>query len=213
MKEFSGDDLDTVSRVIVDVGNALAQTTAGRVQIAEQLLQMMPEQMTPQQYISIMNTGELETMTSPINDELALIRSENERIVDGTIPVIAIVTDDHLTHIKEHKSVINDADARTDPDLVKRTLDHISDHLRLLRETDADLLVLMGQQPLGNPGGTPAGPPGPGENPNAQGGGGPQATPDDQAASQLAAANSSGSLPQPAQPPKGAAPPLEMTSS
>ena len=213
MKQFTGDDLSTVNRVIVDVGNALAQTTAGRVQIAEQLLQMMPEQMTPQQYINIMNTGEIETMTGPINDELSLIKSENERLVDGTVGVLAIVTDDHQMHLKEHKSVINDTDARTDPELVKRTLDHIEEHLKLLRETDADLLVLFGQQPLGMPGGTPAAPPGPGEDPNAQGGGGPQASPDEQAASQLAAANTAGPLPQPASPPPGAASPQPLSSS
>ena len=40
MKEFTGDDLTSVNRVIVDVGNPLARTTAGRVEMAEQLLQM-----------------------------------------------------------------------------------------------------------------------------------------------------------------------------
>lgn len=196
MKEFTGDDLDTVNRVIVDVGNALAQTTAGRVQIAEQLLQMMPEQMTPQMYISIMNTGELDIMTDSINDELNLIRNENERLVDGETPVIAVAFDDHTLHIKEHKSVLSDPDLRFDDELVERTLAHVEEHIRLLRETDADLLTMMQQQPLGPAGGSPAGQPGQG--PTAEGQGGPQATPDAQAASQLAAANTAGPLPLPA---------------
>ena len=196
MKSFNNDDLDSVNRVIVDVGNALAQTTAGRVQIAEQLLQMMPERMTPQMYISIMNTGELDLMTNGMNDEITLIQSENERLVDGEVEVLAIITDDHTMHIQEHKSVLADPDLRLDATLVGRTLDHIEEHLTLLRETDADLLVMMKQQPLGPQGGTPAGPEGPGGDPNAGGNGGPQATPDEQAASQLAAANSMGQLPQ-----------------
>ena len=198
MKEFSGDDLDTVNRVIVDVGNALAQTTAGRVQIAEQLLQMMPEQMTPQQYINIMNTGKLESLTSSTNDELLLIKSENERLIDGTAQVLALATDDHQIHIKEHKSVLADADVRLDPELSQRALDHISAHIKLLRETDADLLVLLGQQPLGEIGGTPANPPG-GE-PNQQGMGGPQAQPNDESGGQLSADGAAGPLPQPAKP-------------
>jgi hypothetical protein len=197
MKEFTGEDLDSVNRVIVDVGNALAQTTAGRVQIAEQLLQMMPEQMNPQQYINIMNTGKLEMMTSGVNDELLLIKSENERLVDGTKSVIALAIDNHQLHIMEHKNVLADSDVRSDPDLCKRALDHITDHLKLLRETDADLLVLMKQQPLGPKEGTPAAPPGPGQNPNAGGMGGPQATPSPEAAAQMGA---SGPVPQPAQP-------------
>lgn len=211
MKEFSGDDLDGVNRVIVDVGNALAQTTAGRVQIAEQLLQMMPERLTPQQYINIMNTGELDMMTNGINDEITLIQKENERLVDGETKVVAIATDDHATHILEHKSVLADPDLRNDTDLVNRTLTHIEEHLKLLRETDPDLLTMMKQQPLGPVGGSPANQDNGGA--NAQGMGGIQATPDEQAASQLAAANSMGQMPQPAQPPASAQSPQPLTSA
>lgn len=201
MKEFSGDDLSEVNRVIVDVGNALAQTAAGRVQIAEQLLQMMPEQLTPQQYINIMNTGNIDTLTSAMNDELSLIRSENERLVDGRIKIQAIATDSHGLHIKEHKSVLSDPQLRQDQELTERTLQHIQDHIRLLQETDPNLLAMLGEQPLGPPGGSP-----PSQETMQQGGppqssqGGPQATPDPLAAAQ--AANQVGSLPQPAQPAK-----------
>ncbi len=205
--------LDSVNRVIVDVGNALAQTTAGRVQIAEQLMQMMPEQMTPQSYLAIMNTGELDLMTNSMNDELMFIQNENERLVDGTTKVIAIATDDHALHVREHKSVLADPDLRLDAELVDRALSHIEDHINLLRTTDADMLVLMQQQPLGPAGGSPAGPPGPGEQPNAQGAGGPQAQPSPEAAGQFAAANTAGPLPQPAQPPPALNEPKPLTSS
>jgi len=210
MKQFTGDDIDSVERVIVDVGNALAQTTAGRVQIAEQLMQMMPERMTPQMYLTIMNTGQLDMMTNAANDEITLIQSENERLVDGSMRIMALATDDHTLHINEHKGVVGDPDLRQDAELVARTLAHIEEHLTLLRETDPDLLVMMKQQPLGPKGGTPAGPEGPQGDPNAGGMGGPQATPSEQQASQLAAANSAGQLPQPAQPPASLneAPPL-----
>ena len=213
MKKFKSDDLGSINRVIVDVGNALAMTTAGRVQIAEQLLQMMPERMTPQSYLSIMNTGELDMMTNGMNDELNLVQLENERLVDGTTDVIAIATDDHTLHINEHKSVLADPDMRLDAELVGRAMQHMEEHLKLLRETDPDLLVLMKQQPLGPAGGTPAGPPGPGEQPNAGGAGGPQATPDEQAASQLSAANSAGPLPQEAGLPPALNQPGPLTSS
>ena len=199
LKEFTGDDLSEVNRVIVDVGNALAQTTAGRVQIAEQLLQMMPEQLTPQQYINVMNTGKIDTLTSGMNDELALIRSENERLVDGKIEVQAIATDAHSMHIKEHKSVLADPKLRKDPVLTERALGHIQQHIKLLQETDPNLLAMIGEQPLGPAGGSPVSP----ENaqngaPTAQGQGGPQAQPDPMAAAQ--AANQMGPLPTPAAP-------------
>lgn len=211
MKEFNSDDLDGVNRVIVDVGNALAQTTAGRVQIAEQLMQMMPERMTPQSYLSIMNTGELDMMTNAATDDIHLTQLENERLIDGKTDVIAIATDDHALHINEHKSVLADPDLRLDAKLVGRTMDHIEEHLKLLRETDPDLLVMMKQQPLGPAGGSPAAAPGPGGDPNAQGMGGPQATPDPQAASQLAPQG--GLLPQPADMPPAAQGNAPLTSS
>ena len=54
MKEFTGKDLSSVNRIIVDVGNPLSKTTAGRVQMAEQMLQMGIIK-TPEAYISVIN--------------------------------------------------------------------------------------------------------------------------------------------------------------
>lgn len=213
MKKFKGEDIDSISRVIVDVGNALAMTTAGRVQIAEQLLQMMPEQMSPQKYISIMNTGELDSLTQGAFDDTVLTQTENEHLTEGITDVIALAFDDHILHINEHKSVVADPVLRQDAALVDRTLKHIEEHIRLLRETDPDMLVAMKQQPLGPVGGSPAAPPGPGEDPNAGGMGGPQATPDEQAASQNAAANTAGPLPTQPNLPPALNQPAELTSA
>jgi hypothetical protein len=55
MKEFTGDDLSQISRVIVDVGNPLSKTAAGRVQMAEQMLQMNLIK-TPEQYMMVVKT-------------------------------------------------------------------------------------------------------------------------------------------------------------
>ena len=158
MKEFTGDDLDTINRVIVDVGNSLSQTTAGRVQIADNLLQMGVIT-TPQQYFSVMNSGKLETMTEGKTNQLMLIRAENERLVEGAnAEILAIATDDHALHLTEHQTVLADPDLRLDAELVARTLAHIQQHITLLRETDPDLLGMLGQQPLGPQGGSPVNP-------------------------------------------------------
>lgn len=154
MKEFTGDDLSTVNRVMVDVGNSLSQTTAGRVQIADNLLQMGVIK-TPQQYFSVMNSGKLETMTEGTTNQLLLIRSENERLVEGSDKILALATDAHTLHLNEHQTVLADPDLRFDAELVKRTLAHIQQHITLLRETDPDLLALMGEQPLGPVNGSP----------------------------------------------------------
>ena len=156
-QSFVGDDLKDVTRVLVDIGNPLATTTAGREQMASNLLQMGMIQ-SPEQYFSVLNTGKLDSMLQGHNDELFLIKAENERLVDNTSEIIAIDTDNHSLHIREHKTVLADPDSRLDLDLVSRTLAHIQEHIDALREVDPDLLGITGQQPLAPEGGSPVNP-------------------------------------------------------
>ena len=156
MKEFTGDDLSMVNRVIVDVGNPLARTIAGRVEMAEQLLQMGVVK-TYQDYISIINTGKLEVLTEDEQAEMLLIRKENESLISGQ-KMMAIATDQHTLHIQEHKAVLADPDLRLDPQLLENTLAHIQEHIQLLRQTDPDLLSIIGEKPLGPVGGSPVNP-------------------------------------------------------
>jgi hypothetical protein len=163
MKEFNGDDLSKITRVIVDMGNPLANTTAGRVEMAEQMLQMGLIK-TPEQYLMVIKTGELDSMTEDTVSELLCIKSENEDLVDGQ-SVQALLTDQHSLHIKEHKCIMADPDLRKDPQLVARTLAHIQEHINLLKTGDPQTLMMMGEKPLTPPpppGGPPQqGPPGP----------------------------------------------------
>lgn len=154
MKEFSGDDLSSINRVIVDIGNPLAQTTAGRVEMAEQMMQMGVIK-TPEQYFTVIKTGNLDAFIEVTQSELDLIRSENEDMVMYK-PVLSIATDQHKMHIREHKAVLADPDLRKNPELVKIVLDHIQEHINLLRQTDPDLLSIIDEQPLGPQGGSPA---------------------------------------------------------
>jgi len=152
MREFRGDDLSGINRVIVDVGNPLANSTAGRVQIAEQLMQMKPEEFSIEQYMNVISTGKLENMTESLSNEYTLIKLENEKLVEGEQgEVMAIATDDHQLHIKEHKYVLNDPDLRKDNELVKKVLNHIQQHIDLLRNTDPQMLGMFGQQSLQPP--------------------------------------------------------------
>ena len=199
MKEFTGDDLSSINRVIVDSGNALSKTTAGKLQIAEQLLQMGLIK-TPEQYFNVLNTGELDVMTDNVQNELLLIQSENERLVDGGDGVIAVATDDHPLHIKEHKGVLADPDLRNDPELLARTLKHMQEHIDLQRSVDPDLLKILGIQPLGPVGGSPANQPGQ-QPPNSSLQGMPPLSAEE-SASVMATPESAGvNIPSPATPP------------
>lgn len=159
-KTFTGDDLSQVNRVIVDVGNPLARTTAGKVQMAESLIQYGIVK-TPEEYFTVMNTGNLSVLDEYQQNELLLIRAENEKLSNGE-SVIALAVDEHINHIKEHRGILADPDMRLDNNLVTATLNHINEHIQLLRSVDPALLTILGEQPLGPAGGSPPNQPPPG---------------------------------------------------
>lgn len=147
MKEFTGGDLNAVNRVVVDAGNALAQTTAGRVEMATQLIQMGMVK-SPEQYMSVINSGKLESLTESQSKQNILIRAENEALLEGR-PVIAMLTDDHSLHLREHQAVLADPTLRFDNDLVDRTLAHMQEHINILSNPEvANFLQTQGQQPI-----------------------------------------------------------------
>lgn len=211
MEEFTGDDLSEIRRVIVDVGNALSSTPAGRTEMADNLLQMGLID-TPEKYMSVISTGKLETMTQSQMDENMLIRAENERLMDGKKPVQAHAIDRHAQHIREHRSVIADPDLRLDGDLVQRVQDHIQEHINLLRETDPALLATLGEQSIAP---LPGSQPGPGQmqpqDPNQQGGAPISQQMMNEQAYDTAPQNPTG-LPQPAEPPIDPATGLPLTA-
>jgi carbon monoxide dehydrogenase subunit G len=170
-REFTGDDLSQVNRVIVDIGNPIARTTAGKMQMATELIQYNIIK-TPEQYINVMTTGNLDNMTDDVQDGLIIIQNENEALSDKR-PVRALAIDQHLTHIKGHRGILSDPELRMDEELTDAVLAHIQEHLNLLRNTDPALLSLIGEQPLGPAGGTPPGPQQPGVNPGSAPSGGP----------------------------------------
>jgi len=165
LKEFTGDKISEIKRVIADVGNPLARTIAGRVQMAEQMMQMKIIS-NPQQYFQVIETGRIENMYEGEMDELLLIKRENEELLEAENPIVSPL-DKHSIHIKEHTVVLADPELRKDPTLVKIVMDHIEAHVNALRNTDPSLLQMIGETPLppiqptnqNPPGGQPNQPP------------------------------------------------------
>lgn len=161
LKEFSGDDIKDISRVTVDSANALTKSIAGRTEIANQLLQAGLIK-RPEQYMTMIQTGQLEPMLENETSELLLIRAENEGLSEGK-PQVAVVTDNHALHIMEHKSVLASPESRMDPNIVQATTMHIQEHINQLKTADPALLQMLGQQSLMPP------PPPPGQMPAPEG--------------------------------------------
>jgi hypothetical protein len=166
--------------------------------MAEQLLQMGAIK-SPEKYLQVINTGNFDSLVEGELNELDTVKDENESLILNE-PVIAIATDEHDLHIREHKAVIADPEVRrSNPELVARTTAHIMEHIRLLRETDPELLARLGQQPAGPPMGSPTGPAQPGQMPaSVDGASDALMNPDMQ--EQLGLQDQLSDLPQPARP-------------
>lgn len=158
IKEFKGEDVGAISRVTVDTSNAMTKTIAGRTEIANQLLQSGLIK-RPEQYFTVLQTGQLEPMFENETSELLLIRAENEALAEGQGAVV-VMTDDHRLHILEHKSVLASPESRQDPNIVQQTLMHIQQHIDELKSADPALLQMLGQQSLAAPPMAPEGVPG-----------------------------------------------------
>lgn len=147
VQEFKGSDITGISRVQVDIGNPLSKTLAGRMQMAD-VYSAKGWIQTPSQYEMVVATGRLEPLLEGTQMELILIRQENEDLVAGK-PVKAIMTDDHVAHINEHKSVLSSPDARKNAQLVQMTLQHIQEHIDQLMTAPPQLMALLRQPLLG----------------------------------------------------------------
>ncbi len=132
----------------MSVGNPLARTTAGRVQMAQELLQM--QQINARQYIQVIETGSLDSVIESDMQESLLIKQENEYLMEGK-EVLAEMFDLHAEHIREHRAVMADPDLRKDPALRAIVQAHMQQHIDFLRTVDPDLLMITKQQPLQSP--------------------------------------------------------------
>lgn len=158
MKSFTGEDLSGISRVMVDMGNPLTRTTAGKVNLADALAERNMIE-NPDQYIQVITTGRLEPVIESKQAQLLLIKGENEGLADGQ-PQRALITDNHQKHILEHAVVLANPDIRHDPNnpIVQATLAHIQEHLDMMSNPMAQqLLQVLHQEVVPNSMGAPQG--------------------------------------------------------
>lgn len=168
---YTGQTFKRIKRVLVEIGNPLSQTAAGRITMADSLLERQLIHST-EEYVEVLTTGRIDPMTQSLRHELLNIRSENEQLARGEDPVV-VDLDDHRLHAREHRAVLSNPEVRRKPNVVAAVLQHIQKHQDALYLTDPLLLDLVGQQPPmpqappegGPPPGGPA--PGPSQGPGA----------------------------------------------
>ena len=170
LKHFTGDDLTRIERVVVESGNALSKTLAGRVDMADKLLDkgMLHNR---EEYFTLLNSGQLEPLFESEMAQLSVVREENEQILNGGSHQ-GLAIDNHVLHIKEHAAQLNSTEIRQDQVVAGNFLAAVMQHLEMLM----DPMVQMLQISLGYETSIPAIGPMQGGAPG--GAGGPQVPPE-----------------------------------
>jgi hypothetical protein len=174
-RAFTGKDLRAIERVIVDVGNPLEQTPAGRYDLAKLNLQQgfitQPEHLQ-----QVLDTGRLEPAMQAIRNEQLLVTAENEALAKGENPPVHAFQN-HILHGKENASVLSNPAALLDVAVINAVQAHFEGHYReffgipegmdvkMDPQWPVRMRLLLGQEPpLPDPmmGGAPGAPPPPG---------------------------------------------------
>jgi hypothetical protein len=166
--KWTGQDLNSVSSIVYEVTNALSQTLGGRLTMAQDLLKMPNQVISPKQYLTVAQTGNLDVLTEDSELKNLLILQENEWLNEGK-PFKAVMTQNHSDHINSHTAQITLEMQASDPQAVAAILAHIQEHVNLWTQAsqmNPGILLATGQQPLMGPPqpmmGGPGGPGGPG---------------------------------------------------
>lgn len=169
MSSFTGEDIDLIDRVSVDLGNPLSRTAAGRVDLADKFFEK--GNISFKQYVNVLQTGTLDNVYEAEDAQPELIQKENELLMEGK-PVMAMVGDGHKAHIKEHKAKMDDPYLRSRAaegdqeamSIIQAITMHCQEHMQLEMTQDPIWFAISGEQPPPPPPPMPmmGPPPGPG---------------------------------------------------
>lgn len=134
---FATASLDEIALVKVDVGNSLAKTISGRLEIATQLLNQ--GQVSALEYLSILQTGNLPKVIQTKTAASAQIQYQTQQLMSGQRPS-ASVLDNQVDYIRAFKSILDIPGMREN-----------SKVLALVNECIEERLGLFLQLQTGNP--------------------------------------------------------------
>lgn len=163
LKEFSKKDLLGVERVIVEAVNPQSKTYAGKLVMADSLLEKGLIR-DPQQYITLVSTGEFKPLTDSTDKRNAFVQRNKELLSrgiglppvdamtgefvdDGQEHVRITIMDTHWSNIPEYASVLYDPGARDNAQVVQAVTGVVVASIRLWRSMDPALLLISGGPP------------------------------------------------------------------
>jgi hypothetical protein len=147
VNSFIKEDLDGISRVIVDQTNPITKQPSGKIEIALELLKL--GQITPVQFFDVVNTGNLDTAVEADERMLDFISSVKEKLLNGEqIPPIPGI--DHRVYIKEIQSLLYDTEIVTKQEnqqIMMNIITTIENQMTILRNGDEIANLIYGGKP------------------------------------------------------------------
>lgn len=141
-KKFKKTDVDKIDKIVVRYGNPLSQTTSGRLQMAESLLQKGLVH-NAQEYIEVMETGNLEPMLESEEATLHLIREQVEKLRNGE-KCVASKYDNHPLYILEAMAVLSNMESRESPKIIAAVQDFVEQHRGLWKQLSIEAPEICG---------------------------------------------------------------------
>lgn len=156
LRSYNQGDFDGIDRVVVAAANPLLNTTAGKVNLADQFLHngllIGPNSSAPEReaammsYIQVMNQGKLEPLTQAFQSEYMAIQQDKEDLLAGKMPMIQL-TDNHPLRMQEVNVLNNNPIIRGNPELGNLVRQYIMAHFQQWLAMPPLLAAAMGIQP------------------------------------------------------------------
>lgn len=172
MKYFGQKDIAGVHRVVVKTNNALLNTTAGRMSVAETLRDWPGNPIKdPQQIIELITTGQFKPMTSPAHTSSMRAKRENELLAMGPevvesdgppdpmtgmptkvkkVPSVPPFPTDGIEHFWSILELLAQPDTVNNPKKMDAAMTHLEEHIELWRNNDP-YLAMLGQSTIPAP--------------------------------------------------------------
>lgn len=132
---FTKDDLQGVSRVVVEKVNPIIKSPAGAMEVGMELLKI--EAITTEQYFDIINTGNIDFATENLESLTDLITAYKDALTDGKkLPPVPGIN--HRLFMREIQSLLT-YDVLTNPDkaeVLQNTLELLNGQMQFVRDGD-----------------------------------------------------------------------------
>lgn len=150
-KEWSGESLGGIQKVVVELGDPAKDTAVGRQQVADNLLQY--GEISMDEYFQVRETGNAGIKINDSVSHAMLISREDEMLMRGEKPIIS-KADKHIDHFRKHNCLLDHPEIRNNPAKAALVLAHNQEHedmYKMLMATDPLFLQMSGQQLLQMP--------------------------------------------------------------